>query len=135
MFTALIFFLAFGVSESLMAQNKSDEAVHVDIKFEYHYNQVFLTANEGCNWLQQQFNFFPHEDAKLIDNMGVSAYSDELAERLKGERHFIFKLSRTSSGFKIEGLKGFDFESSEFDCDENYCKWRFTDQGVSSYKE
>lgn len=118
-------------SSLLLAQAAEEKlAVHIDIKFEYHYNQVFLTASEGCNWLQLQFNFLPHEDAKLIDNMGVSPYRDELAERLKSERNFMFKLSRTSNGFKVEGLKGVDFESLEFDCDENYCKKQITQSGI-----
>ena len=112
MLKSVLFLLVCGLSQTLIAQNNVDnESVEIDIKFEYHYNQVFLTATKGCNWLQLQFNFFPHEDAKLVDNIGVATYSDELYENIKDDRSFLFTIERTQTGFKVKGLKGFRFES------------------------
>ena len=126
--TAIILFILSAFSG--FAQEANTTVEDFEIKFEYHYNKVFLTASNGTNWLELQFNFFPNEDAKLIDNVGVSTYSDELFDKLKGERTFIFTLKRTKDGFALVGLKGTAWKDLSFSCDENYCKRTLTERGV-----
>ncbi len=131
---SLLFLLLFcGLLQA--QENTTDKVVPFEMKFEYHYSQVFLTATEGCNWLQLQFNFFPHEDAKLIDNMGVATFTEDLYAKIKDDRTFLFTLKRTETGFEIVGLKGAIWENVSFDCPENYCKWRITHDDVSMYTE
>ena len=127
----LIIFLLFFNVQLKAQQTSSTEVDPFEITIEYHYNQVFLTSTNGCNWLGLNFNFFNHEDPKLLDNVGVSVYSPKLVDEIKSDRSFMFILTKSETTFELKALKGTNWEELSFEYSENYTKVTLTENGIT----